>query len=102
MTQQLTNKDVFMRPMNKKICRQARKDHICSRVSWIGAALIGVIALFASVTVNAQIGVSLAISINNAANLSSYSFPLITYSTNTHYICFSSSTCAWGFKGGSF
>jgi subtilisin-like proprotein convertase family protein len=46
------------------------------------------------VTANSQIGASLVTSINNDANLSSYSFPSATYSNNTLYICFTTSSCA--------
>jgi hypothetical protein len=62
MTQQLANKVLFMMPMNNKICQQVRKDHIRSRVLWIAAALIVVIALFAFVPAKAPIAVSLATS----------------------------------------
>jgi hypothetical protein len=62
MTQQLANKVLFMMPMNNKICQQARKGHIRSRVLWIAAALIVMIALFASVPAKAQTGLLLATS----------------------------------------
>jgi hypothetical protein len=52
-----------------------------------------VVALFAPVPANADIGASKVNEITTSDNLSSYDFPAATYSNNVLYIAFTTSTC---------
>jgi hypothetical protein len=45
MTQELSTADVWMLPMNNRICQQGRKSHSRGSLRWIAAALIAVLAL---------------------------------------------------------
>jgi hypothetical protein len=47
MTQQLTNKDVFMRPMNNRRYEQGRKRHSCGRTGRVFRILMARMMVFA-------------------------------------------------------
>jgi uncharacterized delta-60 repeat protein len=81
-------------PSNALTLLRGRKGHSRGSVWWITAALIVVVALFASVPANADIGASLLTSIADPSNLNSYDFPSANYSNNILYIAFTASSCA--------
>jgi hypothetical protein len=85
MRQELANQDVCLLPMNNKICHQGRKVHSLGSVVWIAAALIAVLALFASVPAYAQITfvqkTPTATLIPNGAGGGGGSLPITVFST---------------------
>ena len=93
MKRERAHGNVSLLPMNKKICPQERKAHSRGSVWWIAAALIVMFALFAPGPANAAIGATKVNEITTSDNLSSYDFPVATYSNNVLYIAFTTSTC---------
>ena len=75
-------------PDNARTLHPGQRRRSLGSMRWLAAALITMVAFFASVPAYGQIGAQLVTSYAQATQASAYDLPSATYSNNVLYICF--------------